>query len=108
MVMAPIELAVMPWHKLTNPELREGNAPYGAKGMSRLDLIEAEGRIKTVTLCTMGGLLLGLVVATVIVYEESSIDPPQASRHFNNHQNHQRQLTETAIRSNPEALEKKL
>jgi len=47
--------------------------------MSRLDMMEAERTVKTVVLCIMVGLLMGLLVATVIVYEEASPDHPQTA-----------------------------
>ncbi len=45
--------------------------------MSRLELRERERLVTTVVLCSVVGLIMALVVATVMVYEESSADHPQ-------------------------------
>lgn len=45
--------------------------------MSRLEVRERERLVNRVVLCGMVGLVMALVVATVMVYEESSADHPQ-------------------------------
>ena len=48
--------------------------------MSRLDGREAERTLNTILLCGMGGLLMGLVGATVLIYLESEPDTDEVSR----------------------------
>ena len=47
--------------------------------MSRLDGREAEPTLNTILLCGMGGLLMGLVGATVLIYMESEPDTDEVS-----------------------------